>query len=150
MRVHTSFCTLALTLACFVACDSTPDADGRFTAAQDIIDELATKHAVERLTLHAIPEGASQAMYIASTDAARVGRASDPEDVTAIASGTSTVLREGDHFDITVPIQDASGKTVAAGGITLAAEDEEQARRKAEQIAAELQTAVQSAPSPLW
>jgi len=125
-----------------------------YPAAQEIVDSVAAKHPeLVRLTLHAIPEGKSDCMQIASTAKKRRGKPSDPEDLKALETGREVVLEEDGALDVTVPILMQMGKASAVAGVTLRAE--EGANRnallaKARGIAAELATAVRAADKPLW
>ncbi|MCB9883007.1 MAG: hypothetical protein H6834_14570 [Planctomycetes bacterium] len=144
---------LAVTLSAFVACESTPEGNTRYAAAQSIVDGVAIKHDLVRLSIHAVPQGASAAVFVASTDMARVGNTSDPEDVTALENGATTVLREGDNHDVTVAIKDGMGQIIAATGITMslpAGTTDDEAKATAEAIAMELQDAINASPDKLW
>lgn len=125
------------------------------TSAQSIVDGIVAKNPdVVRLTIHAIPTGGAESKIIACNLAERIGRASDPEDLNAMKTGNSTVLKEGENLDYTAPIRDAAGKTIAATGITLAGpkagESEADRIAKAENLAKEIQAAVQAAGKTLW
>jgi hypothetical protein len=138
-----------------VSCQSQPPAPkSDFPAAQALIDATVAEHTdLVRLTIHAVPTGQTQSRIIACNLAEKIGKASDPEDLEAMETGKTVILKEGDNLDVTAPILDKRGKAVAAAGITLripggAAEDEVVEEAKA--IAAELTSAIQAAPVPLW
>jgi hypothetical protein len=92
-----------------------------FQAAQAIIDRLVAEHPeIVRLTIHAVPTGEKHSRIIACNIKEKIGRLSDPEDLEAMKSNTTTVLKEGDNLDVTVPISGKTGIPIAASGITLA------------------------------
>jgi len=107
------------------------------TKAQSVVASVAKSHAdCTRLTVHCSQTGGS-AKCCASTDAARVGKASDPEDVKAMQTGQVVVLDEAGAIDVTVPINRKDGKHMSACGVTLkgAGMSREQATAKATTIA---------------
>ena len=134
-----------------VACASTTTP---YPAAQEIVDSVAAKHPeLVRLTLHAIPEGKSDCMQIASTAKKRRGKPSDPEDLEAMKTGKQIVLDEPGAVDVTVPILRSRGKATAVTGVTLRAEegaDRAALVNKARAIAEELASAVRAAGKPVW
>ncbi len=118
------------------------------TLAQRLVDELAKKHReLVRIGLHVTPPHSSENTIVASNIAAKLGQKSDPEDLQAIKTGRPVVLREGENFDVTLPLHDAAGKTIGAVGLTLkvaAGEQESDATRRARAIAGELEKQIPS------
>lgn len=96
-------------------------ASGRMDSeAQTLIDSMAATHPdVTRLTLHAMPSGASKFYAIASTSTKKRGGPSDPEDMQAMESGEVVTLLEESGVDVTVPIQMRDGKHREAVGVTM-------------------------------
>jgi hypothetical protein len=93
------------------------------------------------------PPGSSENVVVASNVAAKVGKKSDPEDLRAMKTGRPVVLREGENFDVTLPLHDARGKIIGAIGLTLkpaAGEQEGNATRHARAIANELEKRIPS------
>jgi iron complex outermembrane receptor protein len=121
------------------------------TLAQRLVDELAKKHPeLVRIGLHATPAGSSENIIVASNVAAKLGQKSDPEDLRAMETGRPVVLREGENFDVTLPLHDATGKVIGAIGLTLrpnVGEQERDATRRARAIASELENQVPSKDS---
>jgi hypothetical protein len=113
------------------------------TLAQRLVDELAKKHPeLVRIGLHVTPPSSSENIIIASNVAAKVGQKSDPEDLRAMKTGRPVVLREGENFDVTLPLHDATGEIIGAIGLTLkpaGGEQEGDATRRARAIARELE-----------
>ncbi len=110
------------------------------TLAQRLVDELAKKH----------PELLRIGLHVASNVSAKVGQKSDPEDLQAMKTGRPVVLREGENFDVTLPLHDASGKIIGAIGLTLkpiTGEQEGDATRRARAIARELENRTPSKDS---
>jgi hypothetical protein len=122
-----------------VSCHSAPGNGDRFQRAQDLVDGIVLKNPdLVRLTIHAVPTGENASRIIACNVPAKLGQMSDPEDLEAMQTGTTVVLVEGNHLDVTAPILDTSGRAIAATGITLAnpgGASEQELRVKAEAIA---------------
>lgn len=119
------FSALAMCLMTLFAV-ATPEAiadtarPGRPTLAQTLADQLAKDNPdLVRVGLHVTPPGTSANLIVASNVAAKVGRKSDPEDLKAMRTGKAVVLREGENFDVTLPLHDASGRVIGAVGLTL-------------------------------
>jgi hypothetical protein len=119
------------------ACQSTSTCCADCTKAQTVVAAVAQQNAdCTRLSLHCtMAEGGAK--YCASTDAARVGRPSDAEDIRAIQTGQPVVLDEAAAIDVTIPIFGKDGKYMAACGVTLQGSGmtKEQAITKATTIA---------------
>jgi len=126
----------------------------RFSKAQELVDSTCSKHPdLVRLTIHAAPTGEETSRIIACNIKEKIGKPSDPEDLEAMKTGETVVLREGDNLDVTTPIWNKAGKPVAATGITLRfgkEETESDVVKKATAIAKELNTAIQNAKKNLW
>ncbi|MBL9079655.1 MAG: hypothetical protein JNL08_19280 [Planctomycetes bacterium] len=92
-----------------------------------------------RLTLHC---GMGEGMHCcASTDTARIGTPSHPEDLQAVQTGEIVVLEENGGFDVTVPINNKDGKPTAACGVTVKpgiARDQAMAKAKGIAVAVEV------------
>ncbi len=141
----------SLLLLVTVACSSPAPAPTRFPEAQRIVEHVAARHTdVVRLTIHAVPSGTARNIVVASSVAAKLGAASDPEDVEAMTSKRAVALEEGGHLDYTAPVLDASGTSIAAVGVTVKGPSEAAMRTSAEAIARELAGAILAAGKPLW
>jgi hypothetical protein len=125
---------LPLCLLLFTACQMT---GGTCSDMQAIIANIANNDSdIVRLTVHAPrPDGM---IAIASTAAAKLGKASDPEDLRAVETGVTVVMDEGDAIDVTVPIRQQDGAYTAAVGVTLKGDDTAVATSKAHTIAANI------------
>jgi hypothetical protein len=136
------------------ACASSTEGITPFAKAQTVVDTVAARHAdLVRLTLHAVPSGRAECTQLASTIPERAGRPSDPEDLTALETGTLVVLEEPDALDVTVPILMVDGKPSAVAGVTLrVAADSDRAVLvgRAKAIAEELASAARAAGMPPW
>lgn len=139
-------------IAALAACASTKKAP--YPDAQDIVDRVAARHPdLVRLTLHAVPEGETGCMQIASTMAERCGKPSDPEDLKAMQTGKQIVMDENGAVDVTVPILVMNGRPTAIAGVTLnkaAGATRDSTARKARGIAQELAAEVRAAGKPVW
>ena len=128
--------------------------ESQFRKAQELVEGMASKHPdLVRLTIHADPTGEETSRIIACNIKEKIGKPSDPEDLEAMKTGETVVLREGDNLDVTAPIWNKAGKPIAATGITLRfrkGETENEVVEKAKSIAKELNTAIQNAKKTLW
>lgn len=126
----------------------------RFKDAQAIIEKIVSKYPqIVRLTIHAVPTGEKNSRVIACNVKEKLGKPSDPEDLEAMKTNKTIVLKEGDNLDVTVPICDKEGVSIAATGITLRYKKEEKEDaviEKAKAIVTELTNAVQNAGKVLW
>ena len=117
--------------------------------AQTLVDELAARHPdLVRIGMHVTPPQSSVNQIIASNVAEKIGQKSDPEDLKAMESGEPVVLKEGDNYDITLPLHDVAGRVIGAIGLTFkphAGERPAGAARRARAMAAEVETQIPSA-----
>ncbi|MBW2570686.1 MAG: hypothetical protein JRE47_15320 [Deltaproteobacteria bacterium] len=128
--------------------------ESQFRKAQELVGNMVSKYPdLVRLTIHAVPAGEDASRIIACNIKDKIGKLSDPEDLEAMKTGETIVLREGDNLDVTAPIWNKAGKPIAATGITLRLgkdETESDVVKKATAIAKELNTAIQNTKKPLW
>jgi hypothetical protein len=119
-----SLCPLlsAVLVVALVGCKSSTEAPS--PAAQSLVESIAAENPdVVRLTVHQPRADGSGYHAVASTSPAKLGKASDPEDLRAIEKNETVVLEESGALDVTVPICDCGdGKPCAAAGVTLKAE----------------------------
>jgi C4-dicarboxylate-specific signal transduction histidine kinase len=110
--------------------------------AQSMIDNVikSLPH-IKRFSIHAkAPQGQIKSGYwhLASSEPARIGKESDPEDIEAFRNKTKKVLYEtapsGQRsIDITYPITDAKGAPIATVGITVSLSEEDAIFRGAQE-----------------
>jgi hypothetical protein len=116
--------------------------------AQQLVDGLAAKHPeLVRIGMHVTPPNKPDNIIVACNQSERIGRKSDPEDLEAMKTGQPVVLKEGENFDVTLPLHDASGKTIGAIGLTFkprASEHDADAARRARAIAREIEKQIAS------
>jgi hypothetical protein len=127
---------LFLAIGAFPACSTTSVCCDSPKAPQNVVTTVAKANpAVSRLSIHCPEDGAMKTC--ASTDADRIGKASDPEDKKALATGQEVVLEEKGGLDVTVPICMKDGKATAVCGITLKTDgmNRDQAIAKAREVA---------------
>lgn len=118
MRVLGSILFALLFFVLPSACKSSPCCDS-CAQAQVVVTAVAGENPdCTRLTLHCSRSDGS-AVACASTNAAKVGKASDPEDLRVMQSGKTEVLEEAGGLDVTVPIHAKDGKFQSACGVTL-------------------------------
>jgi len=120
----------------------------RKTLAQNLVEDVARKYPdLVRIGLHVTPPESAENIIIASNIAAKIGQKSDLEDLQAMKTGRAVVLKEGSNFDVTLPFHDAGGKLIGAVGLTWQpkpGEKEADAKRRAQDIATELEKKVPS------
>ena len=118
------------------------------TVAQALVDQLVTRHPeLVRIGLHVSPPNSPHNIVVASNIPAKVGQMSDPEDLKALNSGKPVVLKEGENFDVTLPLHDSTGKLIGAIGLTFRpqkGEQESDAIRRARATARELERRIPS------
>lgn len=117
--------------------------------AQRLVDELALRHPeLVRIGMHVTAPGKTENVIIACNLPERIGQKSDPEDLRAMETGKTVVLKEGADFDVTMPLHDATGKVIGALGLTFKprpGERDADAARRAGAIARELEKQIASA-----
>lgn len=88
--------------------------------AQRLVDELANAHLeLVRIGVHVTPLDTRDNIIIASNVPAKIGNKSDPEDLAVMKTGRPVVLKEGENYDVTLPLHDAAGTLIGALGLTL-------------------------------
>lgn len=116
--------------------------------AQRLVDEFARKHVdLVRIGLHVTPPNGSDNIIVACNLAERIGRKSDPEDLEAMRTRKPVVLKEEGNFDVTLPLQTASGEVIGALGLTLKPHGDEReadAVKRAREMAGELERQISS------
>lgn len=141
----------SLLVAGLAACASHGPGRASYPEAQRIVDGVAARHAdAVRLTIHAVPHDTSKSRVIASNVAAKLDDWSDPEDVRAMQTKQPVTLSEGQLLDYTAPVVDASGKAIAAVGVTVKGASEAAKLATAKSIASELSSAILASGKPLW
>ena len=149
-----TYITLVIFSFYWISSTNEAGAKGHFAQAQALVERIVSAHPeIVRLTIHAVPDGEEHSRIIACNLKEKIGKSSDPEDLEAMKTGKTIVLKEGDNLDVTVPIYDKAGKPIAATGITLPlkkGESEEEVIERARSIARLLSSAVQDAGGPLW
>jgi hypothetical protein len=105
----------ALTLTTFVlrgiAKPAPPSAPNKIFA-QSLIERTLTKHPeLEGIGLATIPPNGHDCVNIADTDTKEVGEKCDKGELTVMKTNKGTVEKEGDAYDVTVPLQ-VGGKTI--------------------------------------
>jgi len=118
------------------------------TFAQELVDGLVARHPeLVRVGLHLTPPNSGQNVVVASNLREKVGQKSDPEDLQAMHSGQPVVSKEGENVDVTLPLHDATGKTIGAVGLTFKPRPGEQkadAIRHARDMAREVEKQIPS------
>ena len=106
-------------LAVTVLSGSASAAPAGKTYAQRLVDELAARHPdLVRIGMHVTPPDKPDNIIIACTVPEKLGQKSDPEDLKAMNTRRPVVLKEGENFDVTLPLHDAAGKIIGAIGLT--------------------------------
>ena len=144
MRIATILCSFLLVTVA-AGCTNKPTTAAH-PAAQSAVEATAKMHPdVVRLTVHMVPPAGGASTAIASTAAEKVGKASDAEDLQAMATGQPVLKDEKDALDVTVPAMQKDGKWTAAIGVTLkaaAGADKEALKKKATEIATSVEKAI--------
>lgn len=122
----------------------------RKIVAQKLVDEVVARHPeLVRIGLHVMPPAGAENVVIASNIPDKIGQKSDSEDLSAMGSRRPVVLKEGNDFDVTLPLRDASGRIIGAIGLTFEprpGEQEAGAVRRARGIVREIERKIPSRP----
>ena len=109
--------------------------------AQKLVDEALNKHPeVILLAIHAQPPGHSN--LIIASNFGRIGKIGDDDDMRCIHTGKPNLEVAGPHFEVELPMKDASGRTIGALGVVFnykPGDDKQPLIRIAEDIAREMQ-----------
>jgi hypothetical protein len=91
------------------------------TYAQALVDrELARHPDLAGLAMHVARPGGATSVVIASNDATQVGRKSGPTELDVAKTGTERSASANGHFQVELPLQDASSRTVGTLSIVFA------------------------------
>ncbi|MGH9713055.1 MAG: family 16 glycoside hydrolase [Candidatus Acidiferrales bacterium] len=116
--------------------------------AQQLVNELVARHPeLVRIGMHVTPPNKPDNIIVACNVPERIGRKSDLEDLKAMNSGQPVVMKEGENFDVTLPLHDAVGKAIGAIGLTfrpLPGEQDKDAVRRAQVMAHEIEKLITS------
>jgi hypothetical protein len=100
------------------------DAKSKSFAQALVEDTVAKHHELEGLGLATTPPDGSDCVTIADTDAKELGDKCDKGELAVMATGKSTVEKEGDGYDVTVPLH-VSGKTIGIIGMDFKLDQQE-------------------------
>ena len=113
--------------------------------AQKLVDEiLAKRKDVVILAMHVTPPGRTTNVIIAS-NIGRIGKPADEDDLRVIQTGKPNleVNATGNHFEVELVLEDASGRNIGALGVVFdykPGADKSAMQKKAEQVRAELRS----------
>jgi len=119
------------------------------TYAQKLVDEALRKHReLLILVMHVTPPNSAENVIIAS-NIGRIGNKADEDDLRVINTGKTNleVNAKGDHFEVELVLEDASGKNIGALGTVFAYKDggdKASLQKAAEKIRDELRTQIPS------
>jgi hypothetical protein len=93
--------------------------------AQALVEDMVAKHhELEGLGLATTPPGGRDCITIADTDVKELGDKCDKGELSVMETGKSTVEKEKDGYDVTVPLQ-VSGKTIGVIGMDFKLDQQE-------------------------
>jgi hypothetical protein len=131
---------LAVFCIAFVPASHT-QSDKKIYAQQLLDDSLARHKDVVIMAMHVTPPGKSENVIIAS-NIGRIGKKADEDDLRVMETGKPNleVNKKGDHYEVELPMQDQSGKTIGAIGIVFnyVKGKEAEFQKKAEEIRDEI------------
>jgi hypothetical protein len=112
--------TLAVLAAlCFAVIPASHAQSAKKIYAQQLLDETLAQHKdVVIMAMHVTPPGKTENVIIAS-NIGRIGKKADEDDLRVIETGKPNleINKKGDHYEVELPMQDQSGKTIGAIGI---------------------------------
>jgi hypothetical protein len=141
MKLSAVLVSIAATSAIPAAVWAQPKSDR--TYAQRLVDEAMARHPeVLVLAMHVTPPKSADNLIIAS-NIGRIGKKADEDDLRVIATGKPNleVNKTGDRFEVELPLQDLSHRTVGALGVVFpykAGDDKLALQKKAEMIRDEM------------
>jgi hypothetical protein len=93
--------------------------------AQALVEGTVAKHPeLEGLGLATVPLDGHDCLTIADTDAKELGDKCDKGELAVMKTGKSTVEKEGDGYDVTVPLH-VGGKTIGIIGMDFKLDQQE-------------------------
>jgi len=93
--------------------------------AQALVENTVAKHPeLEGIGLATIPPDGHDCVTIADTDAKELGDKCDKGELAVMKTGKSTVEKEGDGYDVTVPLY-VGGKTIGIIGMDFRLDQQE-------------------------
>ena len=121
LQLTISFFTLA-----FLASTATMAAPTKHKIfAQALIEETVAKHPeLEGIGLGTTPPDGKDCVNIADTDMKEIGDKCDKGELTVMKTGKSTVEKESDGYDVTIPLH-VSGKTIGIIGLDFKLDQQE-------------------------
>lgn len=141
--------TLTGTLMCLaLPVMGSPQSRGT-SLAQKLVNDAHAKHP-EAKEIGIATIGSKECTTIASTDKKDIGEKCEAEDSDPIRTDKPHVGKEGENFDVTLPLRDQSGKTVGSVGIELApksGETQENIVKRAQEIEKGMEPAITSKAS---
>ena len=141
-----------LTLAAFLGqglAKPTPTDAKSKTFAQALVEGTAAKHPeLEGIGLATTSPDGQDCVTIADTDAKELGDKCDKGELAVMKTGKSTVEKEGDGYDVTVPLH-VSGKTIGIIGMDFRLDQQEAGLLdRAKVIAKEVEDQIPSKAKP--
>jgi hypothetical protein len=107
-----------------LASPTSPSAKGRIFA-QALVEDTVAKHPeLAGLGLATTPPGGHDCVTIADTDAKELGDKCDKGEIGVMKTGKPTVEKEGDGYDVTLPLH-VSGKTIGIIGMDFKLDQQE-------------------------
>jgi hypothetical protein len=113
------------------------------TYAQQLVDQAIARHPeILVLAMHVTPPNSTDNVIIAS-NIGRIGKKADEDDLNVISTGKPKleVNKTGDRFEVELPLQDASSRTIGALGVVFAykaGDDQAKLQKKGELVRDEL------------
>jgi len=117
------------------------------TYAQQLVDESLARHRdVVILAMH-VKSPTDPDYPIIASNIGRIGKKADEDDMRVIQTGKPNleVNAAGNHFEVELVLQDASGKTIGALGVVFnykAGDNKAALQKKAEQVRDELRAKI--------
>jgi hypothetical protein len=95
------------------------------TFAQKLVEDTAAKHPeLEGIGLATTPPDGADCVTIADTDAKELGDKCDKGELAVMKTGKSTVEKESDGYDVTIPLH-VGGKTIGIIGLDFKLDQQE-------------------------
>jgi hypothetical protein len=92
--------------------------------AQKLVEEVASKH-LDVTSVELAVRSAEGCSAIAASNSKDIGEKCDKDELEPMRTGKPSVEREGNGFDVTMPLHDASGQIIGTVGLDIKAEPSE-------------------------
>jgi TonB-dependent siderophore receptor len=136
--------------------ETLPAVPGKKNYAQSLVDRLAARHPeLIDVDIHTVPPGSAASVIVASRDASRIGKASDPDDIDVARTGAPRVeinQAGNNNVEVAVPLMSVTRQVIGSVEMTfpyVPSTDRDALVQKATDIADDLRRRIAHGPEDL-